>query len=72
MSGPIDPRLESVITSLLTVFAQQATQNDIVLKERFDAAVAEFRAQLDTAVSEFWEDAGTLTVVPEGPTPAGA
>jgi hypothetical protein len=66
MSGPrplIDPRLDIVITELLTIFAEQATQHDIVLKERFDAAVVKFKTQLDEAIVEFWKGTDTLTVV---------
>jgi hypothetical protein len=53
MSEPNDARLDGVITELLGIFAEQAAANDIVLKERFDAAVDDFARRLSDAIAEF-------------------
>jgi hypothetical protein len=57
MSEAIDARLDDVITELLGIFAEAATANDIVLKARFDRAMADFVTLLNEAAIAFWADA---------------
>jgi hypothetical protein len=73
MSETIEARLDGLVTELLAIFTEQATMDNTVFKARFDRAMADFVMQLSEAAIEFWAGTETgLTVVPEGPPPAGA